>query len=485
MSLGEFVVGFNYFVVAYFLTINGVYLALFAISFAEVADYARREMFSGLSDLFTSNYAPPVSIVVPAYNEEPTIAESVRSLLTLHYPLHEVVVVNDGSKDDTLGVLMREFDLHESDQPLRAQIQTARVRGVYVAPNGRLTVLDKENAGRSDAVNAGICASNYPFICTTDADVVMEDDALLRVARPMIESNSVAAVGGIIRVANGCRVERGRVVEVRIAREALPNFQIVEYLRAFVASRVAWSKLNCLLIISGAFGMFRRRDVVSSGGLSTDTVAEDMDITMRLHRILRENKREYSIAFVPDPVAWTEVPDTLRVLGRQRDRWHRGLIEMLFRYRRMMFNPRYGSVGLIAMPYYLLFEFLGPVIELAGYVAFVAGLLLGLLNAPFAVAFFLVSVGLGAFLSVTAVFLEELRLRRYPRWSDIAKLTLYGVLENFGYRQINTYWRVKAIWSFARKSTEWGDMERKGFEDKGGRTEEQNEGAEIQSKRAS
>lgn len=234
MSLGELVVGFNYFVIAYFLTINGIYLALYAISFAEVADYVRREVFSGFSELFTSNYAPPVSVVVPAYNEEPTIASSVRSLLALHYPLHEIVVVNDGSKDDTLGVLMREFDLHESDQPLRMQIETARVRGVYVAPNARLVVLDKENAGRSDAINAGICASSFPFVCTTDADVIMEEDALLRIARPMIESNAVAAVGGIIRVANGCKIERGRVVEVRTAKEPLPNFQIVEYLRAFV-----------------------------------------------------------------------------------------------------------------------------------------------------------------------------------------------------------------------------------------------------------
>lgn len=463
MGLSDFIIAFNYFVVVYFLAINGVYLTLYAISFVEVLDYAKREVFSGLDELFASKYAPPVSVLVPAYNEELTIIEGVRSLLSLRYPQHEVVVVNDGSEDRTLATLIEKFDLYESDQPIRMQLETAPIQGVYASPNGRLTVVDKENGGRSDAVNAAICAAQYPFVLITDADVVMEEDALLRIARPLVESSDVAGVGGIIRVANGCKIEEGRVVEPRTPKEAIPTFQIVEYLRAFVASRVGWSKLNCLLIVSGAFGMFRRRDVIDSGGLSTDTVAEDMDLTMRLHRTLKDNDREYRIDFVPDPVAWTEVPDTLRVLRRQRDRWHRGTIEMMFKYRRMLFNPRYGTVGLLAMPYYLLFEFLGPIIELTGYFALVAGLFLGLINWPFALLFLFASIGLGMFLSVTAVFLEEMRLRRYPRWRDLLKLTLFGVLENFGYRQINTYWRVMAIFSFIRKKNVWGDMERKGF----------------------
>jgi cellulose synthase/poly-beta-1,6-N-acetylglucosamine synthase-like glycosyltransferase len=326
--------------------------------------------------------------------------------------------------------------------------------------------VDKANGGKADALNAGICAARYPFVCCIDADIILEADALLRVARPMVESSEVAAVGGIVRVANGCDVDRGRVVEVRTPRNAIPTFQVVEYLRAFLAARTGWGALNCLLIISGAFGMFRRQDLIASGGYAHDTVGEDMELVTRMHRTLREAGRNYKITFVPDPVAWTEVPSSLRVLRRQRDRWHRGLIDTLLRHCKMLFNPRYGTVGLLAMPYFFLFELLGPVVELLGYIAFIVGLLLGILNLEFAVAFFLAAVGLGALLSISAVFLEELRLRRYPRWLDLLKLTIYGILENFGYRQLNTVWRTLAIVSFLRKNTDWGAMERKGFENR-------------------
>ena len=464
MTFNDLVLGVNYAILGYFLLLNGVYLLLYVISFVEITDYAKREVFSGLSELFTSNYAPPVSVIVPAYNEEATIAASVRSFLALRYPLFEVVVVNDGSKDETLEVLRREFGLSESDQPVRLQLETRPIKQVYAASAERLIVVDKENGGKADALNAGICAASYPMVCCIDADIILEEDALLRVARPMIESKKVVAVGGIIRVANGCEVESGRVVSIKTPRKSLPNFQIVEYLRAFLAGRTGWSVMNCLLIISGAFGMFRRQDFIEAGGYARDTVGEDMEIVTRMHRTLRERGEEYKISFIPDPVAWTEVPATLRILRRQRDRWHRGLMDILIRHRNMFLNPAYGAVGLLAMPYFFLFEFLGPVVEVLGYAAFVTGLVIGVLDLDFAIAFFIVAVGLGTLLSVAAVLLEELRLRRYPRWIDVAKLTLYGILENFGYRQLNTFWRFMAIISFLRKNQSWGAMERRGFD---------------------
>jgi len=347
---------------------------------------------------------------------------------------------------------------------VRMQLKTQPIRRVFASPSENLIFIDKENGGKADALNAGISAASYPLVCCIDADIILDEDALLRLARPMIESRKVVAAGGIVRVANGCEVEAGRVVSIKTPRESIPNYQIVEYLRAFLAGRTGWSALNCLLIISGAFGMFRRQDFIDAGGYATDTVGEDMEVVTRMHRTLRERGEDYRILFIPDPVAWTEVPSTVRVLRRQRDRWHRGLMDTLVRHRKMLFNPRYGTVGLLAMPYFFLFEFLGPVIELLGYVAFVLGLALGLLNVEFAVAYFIAAVGLGTLLSVSAVFLEELRLRRYPRWNDIVKLSLYGILENFGYRQLNSVWRALAIVSFLRNNQSWGAMERRGFD---------------------
>jgi cellulose synthase/poly-beta-1,6-N-acetylglucosamine synthase-like glycosyltransferase len=465
VSLEGLILGVNYAVLIYFLLLNGFYLLLYAVSFVEISDYVRREIYNGLPELFASNYAPPVSVIVPAYNEEATIVSSVSSFLALHYPQFEVVVVNDGSKDRTVEVLREEFNLSESDQPVQIQLETQPIRTVYATSAERLILVDKENGGKADALNVGICAATYPFVCCIDADIILDEDALLRVARPMIESSRVVAVGGIVRVANGCEVESGRVVKIRTPRNIWANFQIVEYLRAFLAGRTGWSVFNAMLIISGAFGMFRRRDFIEAGGYAHDTVGEDMEVVTRMHRNLKEKGEPYQISFVPDPVAWTEVPATLRVLRRQRDRWHRGLMDTLFRHRKMLLNPRYGTVGLLAMPYFFLFEFLGPVVEIFGYVAVPLSLWLGYLDVEFAIAFFLAAVGLGTLLSVAAVFLEELRLNRYPRWLDVLKLSLYGIVENFGYRQLNTVWRAWAIVSFLRNNQSWGAMERRGFDE--------------------
>ena len=464
MSFEGFVLAVNYTILGYFLLLNTFYLFLYVVSFFEVFVYVRREVFSGFAELFASNYAPPVSVIVPAYNEEATISASVRSFLSLQYPLFEVVVVNDGSKDRTLDVLREEFDLSESDQPVRIQLDTQPIKSVYASASERMVVVDKVNGGKADALNVGICAANYPLVCCIDADIILDEDALLRLARPMIESSKVVAVGGIVRVANGCEVEAGRVVKISTPKQSVPNFQIVEYLRAFMVGRTGWATVNALLIISGAFGMFRRKDFIDAGGYAHDTVGEDMEVVTRIHRTMRERGEDYKVAFVTDPVSWTEVPEDLKVLRRQRDRWHRGLMDTLVRHRKMLFNPRYGAVGMLAMPYFFLFEFAGPVIEILGYVALVTGLALGFLDVEFAIAFFIAAVGLGVLLSVAAILLEELSLNRYPRWLDILKLTAYGILENFGYRQLNTLWRAYAIVSFLRKNQSWGAMERKGFD---------------------
>ena len=451
-------------ILAYFLVLNTLYLVFCVVAFVQLRKYRRRWTARDLEAVMQSPDTPAISIVAPAHNEEATLADSIRSLLLLNYPQFEVIVVSDGSTDGTLAVGEREFELARAPVSYAQPIPTQSVRGIYQSlTHPGLVMIDKENGGKADAINAGINAARYPIVCVIDADSLLEEHSLSRAVLPFIEDPDTIAAGGIIRIANGCRVERGRVTEVRLPDSRLAMFQTVEYLRSFLAGRVAQSAVNALLIISGAFGLFKRDAVVEAGGFRPDTIGEDMELVTRLHRIYRDSGRRFRIVFQPDPVCWTEAPETARMLGRQRNRWQRGTLQVLRYHRRMIFNPRYGVVGLIALPYYLIFEAAGPVIELTGYVLTAVAVPFGLLDWRFAQLFFLASVVYGTLLSVASIALEELSFRRYPRATDLLRLALYGVFENFGYRQLSTWWRIVGIIDYFRGRKGWGTMKRKGF----------------------
>ncbi|HSO01640.1 MAG TPA: glycosyltransferase family 2 protein, partial [Gaiellaceae bacterium] len=420
---------------------------------------------SPVAESFASPLTPPISILLPAYNEEAGVVESITSLLNLRYPEFEIIVVNDGSKDGTIGRLREAFDLVPVRKALRQEIATAPVRAAYVSRRQRnLWVVDKENGGKADALNAGVNAARYPYVCAIDADAVLEEEALLRVSTPILDDpDLVVATGGIVRIANGCVVDRGRIVSVGLPRSRLATLQVIEYFRAFLIGRIGWSRLNALLIISGAFGLFRRSLVTEVGGYATDTVGEDVELVVRLHRHLRERGEEYRIEFVPDPVCWTEAPEGFRVLSRQRRRWHRGLGETLWRHRRLTFNPHYGHLGMQAFPYFLVFEFLGPVLELLGPPAIVVWWSFGLLSLPFLLGFLAVAFLLGILLSIAALALEEFSFRRHRRNREVARLLFFSVVENLGYRQLVAFWRFLAFIDLARRRRGWGEMQRKGF----------------------
>ena len=282
--------------------------------------------------------------------------------------------------------------------------------------------------------------------------------------RAFLEDATTVAAGGVIRIVNGCRVRSGIVEDVRLPDNTLARIQVLEYLRSFLSGRMGWDALDATLIISGAFGMFQRSVVTEVGGYATDTVGEDMELIVRIHRHCREQGRPYRVAFVPDPVAWTECPETLRVLGRQRDRWQRGLVESLWKHRVMLLNRRYGKVGLLAFPYYFFLEVFGPIIESVGYVTFLAALIMGRASMPFVVAFLAVAFAFGMALSFAAIGLEELSFRRYPRFGDLMRLLWVAVVENVGYRQLSTYWRLRGMISKLTGAKAWGAMERKGFQ---------------------
>jgi len=458
---------YMYFVTGFFVLVNVTYTVLLVLSFREIMYYMRHNVFSNYRVMVQSELTPSVSILAPAFNEEETVVQAVRSLLKLNYGNFEVIVINDGSKDQTLDRLRGEFRLVPSKQLYVASIPTNDVRGIYRSTrpeHKRLVVVDKENGGKADAINAGINASRHEYVCSIDADSLLEDDALLRVVKPFLEDHTVVAAGGIVRIANGCEVANGRVTKVRLSNKIVPIFQVVEYFRAFLSGRMGWHGVNGLLIISGAFGLFRKDVVIEAGGYRRGTVGEDMELIVRIHRMMREKKEPYRVVFVPDPVCWTEAPESLKILSRQRNRWHRGLLDTMIIHRKMLFNPAYGVVGVAAMPYYLLVELLGPLFEFIGYISLVALYTLRLLDVNMAILFFIVSLFYGVMFSVGAVLLEEISFQRYPRPRDLALLLSVGVIENFGYRQLTTWWRVKAFWDyFARGEQSWGKMERRGF----------------------
>ncbi len=465
--LSDLLYWFNNMVLVYFFSINTIYLLLITVSFVYIRGQLKTKNVFDLSGIFQSDLYKPVSILSPAFNEEASIVASVRSLLNLEFPEFQVVVINDGSTDRTLEVMIEEFELKPGNRYVPPVIDHKPIRAVYESERyPELLVIDKENGRKADALNAGINAASYDLVCAIDSDSVLESNVLQQMLRVFIEDDDCIAVGGIVRVANGCTFANGELTDIAISNNFWARIQVVEYLRAFLFGRVGWDYLNSLLIISGAFGVFDRNAVMRVGGYLHDTVGEDMELVVRLHRYYREHNLDYKVRFVAEPVCWTEVPESGKVLARQRNRWQRGFLDSMWRHKKMLFNPRYGHLGFFAVPFFLFFEGLGPIIEVAGYITVIIALLTGAVNIQFAILFLTVAILLGVILSLASVICEEMTFRRYPRIRDVLIMTLYAFIENFGYRQIHAWWRLRGVIDFFRGNQEWGKMTRTGFKNK-------------------
>ncbi|MDA8084160.1 MAG: glycosyltransferase [Nitrospiraceae bacterium] len=458
---------FQVVILLYFILINGTYTFFTLVSLKDVKRHSVMVTSQNIKNILSGIFYKPLSIIVPAYNEEATIVANVRSLLALHYPEFEVIIVNDGSKDRTLDRLINEFRLIRIDKPLRIVLAHQPITGHYLSLDyPQLTVIQKENGGKADALNAGINASNFPLFCCIDADSLLENDALLRASRLFVEDREVIATGGIVMVLNGCRVQEGTVTEVRTPKKSLECFQAVEYIRGFLSGRTSWNFLGSLLIISGAFGIFRKDMVMAINGYRK-TVGEDMDIVVRLHRHCKDNRIKYKIVFVPDPVCWTQVPNDLNSLLKQRNRWHRGLIDCLWVNRVMFLNPVYGTVGVFGYPYFLFVEALGPLVEFTGYLSFIVFYLFGVISRDFALLFFVIALLWGMWINIGSILLDNLLYRRYKGIGDIIKLCLYGLIEFLGYRQLIVMERLLATFQFWKKG--WGKIKRQEIPSEPGR----------------
>lgn len=440
-----------------------VYGGMLIISLFHIRKTYELDDFEPYEDLLQSEFTKPVSILVPAYNESAGIYGSIRSLISIEYPEYEIIIINDGSKDDTLEKLIDRFQMVKIHRVIRKQLETKQVRGIYqsiVYPN--LIVIDKENGGKADALNAGINLSRYPYFCSLDGDSIIERYAFLKVLKPIIESDGeVIASGGSVRIANGCDIQNGELVRIELSRKPLVVMQIIEYMRAFLTGRIGLSEHNLLLIVSGAFGVFSKEWVINAGGYA-HTVGEDMELVVRLHRLIKEKNATKKIIYVPDPVCWTEAPDSIKFLRRQRKRWHKGLFESLWKHRILMFNPKYGSIGLFSMPYFFFVEFLGPLIELIGYTIFIISIFTGSIYLEYAKIFFLLSLIYGSIYSMASVLLEEWSMERYPKVKHFVILFLVSITETFWYRPLTVIWRVEGMIEMLIGKKGWGEMVRKG-----------------------
>lgn len=450
----------------YYLVSNAIYVFLLVTAIHQSRSHQQRLGSIRLENLSQSSFTPPISLVVPAHNEAASIVQSLNSLLTLDYPSLEIILVNDGSTDDSLERMAQAYELVPAHLLYVAEIPTARIKRLYRSlRQPRLLVVDKDSAGnKADAVNAGLNVCSSPFVCVVDADSLLERDSLTRIVSGIFSDPGCAvAAGGIVRILNGCSVAEGRLQDVRLPRRPVEILQVIEYLRAFLVGREAWAFFNMLPIISGAFGIFRRDLVLRIGGFRAQAIGEDIDLVVRLHRYLREQGTDYRISFVPDPTCWTEVPSDLKSLARQRARWQQGLLDTLWRNRDMLFRRPFGRIGLLLLPYLWLFELWEPVMELAGYLTILAAALMGSLSLTLAFQFLLFGYAFATALSVGGVLLEEITYRRYAHWRDVLRLLVFCFLEHFPYRQLNLLWRLQGMWRYLRRDTSWGELKKAGM----------------------
>ena len=447
----------------YFVALNGTYAVFMALSSLELAS-ARSSRLSEMHQLtMRLESTPPITVIVPAYNEAAVIVDSVRGLLGLEYPRYEVVVVNDGSTDATLEVLRARFELVEVDVPVRSDVPAQAVRQVFRSRvHSKLWVIDKQNGGKADALNAGINFSRTPLVCCVDADSMLDARALVHLVEPFIYGDGrVLVTGGTVRIINGATVRDGKIRAVSIPRLMIVRLQMLEYLRAFLFARLALNRLGGNLIISGAMGLFQRQTLVEVGGYQVGCIGEDMELIVRIHRHMRRLRRPYRVTFVPEPTCYTLAPETFEVLGKQRDRWQRGLADSLWRHRGMLFNPRYGVVGMVTLPIFFLFELISPVVELLGYLWMVFAVVDGRIGPHVGVLFYGVASLLSVLFSMQALVMDETTFAHYPALGARLRILGAALLENLGYRQFVLLSRTRGLLQFVRGGKAWGDMKRR------------------------
>lgn len=469
-SNNDFIFFFDYFIFWYALTIMSAYVILGILSAMAVSDHVKRSKFVNFDHILRSSLAPKIAVIAPAFNESATIVENIRSLLSLRYNNFDIVIVNDGSKDDCLEKMIAAYDLTPTVLKKYSNLPHEEIRNVYRSNNDafkNLIVIDKFNGGKADSLNAGINCTDADYVANIDVDCIIEEDALLQMIEPFLQSSEtkVIATGGVVRIANDCVIKNGRIVQVNLPKTLLPLFQTLEYLRAFLLGRMAWSKLNGLLIISGAFGMFDKHILIEAGGYNKKTVGEDMELVVRMRRLMHVKKIKYRVHYIPNPLCWTEVPNSVGVFSRQRNRWTRGTIETLLMHRKLLFNPKYSTLGMLSYPFWLFYEWLAPLIEFLGLVYFTILVCLGWVNWPHFLLLLCMVYVFAALLSFFAILMEEVTYREYKGFKPLFKLIGVALLEPILFHPIGVIAAIRGNWDkFVLRKHSWGVQVRKGFQ---------------------
>ena len=452
--------GVGYFFIAYLIGYSTFLFLSVIVGSLDLYKHHRQERFKSI---LPSDYYVPISIIVPAYNEEITVVDTVRSLLTLEYRAYEIIVVDDGSKDRTTEVLAKAFDMHLVHRPIRRQVDCQQEEYVYEtrAQKVPLTLIRKKNGGKADALNMGINAANFPYFICMDADSVLQYDSLRRIVQPVLEDGNVVAVGGIVRISNDVDLENGRVKRYRLPRNILAFMQVLEYDRSFLASRILFDRFNGSLIISGAFGLFKKSTVIAVGGYDRKTLGEDMELVVKLHEYCTSNSIPYSIRYASDAICWTQAPERMRDLCKQRRRWHLGLFQRMYKHRTMFSNHRFGAVSLVSYLYFLIYELLSPFIEIFGVCTMALAWWFDLINVPFMVLFFLIYAVFGAILTLTAFFSRIYTADLTVSFGDGVRAACLCLFELVFLRFILAWVRCTAFIGYRKRRLSWGRIERR------------------------
>lgn len=435
----------------YFILLSFGYIILLIASIPDIIFTFKQAEIGNVISLLRSHTLPPVTAIIPAYNEEKNVLETVNSILNSAYPNIHAIVINDGSTDQTLENLITTFHLYKVIPIIPQKIKTvSAVKGYYRSKIYKnLVIIDTDHSDKSDCLNVGVNACRSPLFATIDADTLLvEPEAISNIVFSMLTKPHTVAVGGAVYILNGCTFKNGQIIEAKMSYNLVTALQTCEYLRSFLFSRSGWNILGGTLCYAGAFTLFDKQAVLKINGFDVNNIAMDFEIIAHLQATRFEHQYPYRISYTPASIAWTDVPETFKSYWHQRVNWQSGSLQSLMKYKRLLFNPKYQIVGFVTYPFFLFGEILGAIVEFTAYILILASWYMGILDVYGAILFFIICWGFVAFITMATTLMSFITFNKYRRLKDLIWMMLLVVVEQFGFRQFSVLNRVYATLQF-------------------------------------